>query len=295
MITRRAFVTGMSAVLAYTLMAGGRSSLAGPQSPAALDRAFADIEAQVGGRLGVAVHDTGSGMTAARRGDERFPLCSTFKWLAAAAILARVDQGKDTLDRPIEIRAEDIVTYSPATEKHTGGTMKLAAICKAAITLSDNTAGNLMLGALGGPQAVTAYARSLGDTETRLDRIEPGLNAVSPDDPSDTTTPSAMVADLNVLLVGDALSPASRDQLTAWLVANKTGDTRLRAGLPEGWRAGDKTGTCNASTANDVGIFWPPERAPLLIAAYLAEATASREAQNAALADVGRAVAAAIG
>src|SRR5665811_2479452 len=113
MITRRAFVTGMSAVLAYTLMPGGRSSLAGPRSRDALDRAFADIEAQIGGRLGVAVHDPGSGMTAARRGDERFPLCSTFKWLAAAAILARVDQGKDTLDRPIEIRAEDLsVSYT---------------------------------------------------------------------------------------------------------------------------------------------------------------------------------------
>jgi len=295
MITRRAFVTGMSAVLAYTLMPGGRSSLAGPRSRDALDRAFADIEAQIGGRLGVAVHDPGSGMMTARRGDERFPLCSTFKWLAAAAILARVDQGQDTLDRQIEIRAEDIVTYSPATEKHVGRTMKLAAICEAAITLSDNTAGNLMLGVLGGPHAVTAYARSLGDTATRLDRIEPGLNDVSPDDPSDTTTPSAMVADLNALLVGNALSPASKDQLTAWMVANKTGDTRLRAGLPAQWRAGDKTGTCNASTANDVGIFWPPERAPLLIAAYLAETTASREAQNAALADVGRAVAAAIG
>jgi beta-lactamase class A len=261
----------------------------------ALERDFASIAAKSGGRLGAAMLDTGSGLTAAFNGDERFPLCSTFKCLAAAAILARVDGGEESLDREIEVRAEDIVTYSPETEKHVGSTMTLAAICAAAITLSDNTAGNVMLASLGGPLAVTAYARSLGDRATRLDRTETALNEAAPGDPRDTTTPKAMLGDLKAVLVGDALTVRSKDQLAAWLIANKTGDSRLRAGLPNDWRVGDKTGSCNAGTANDVAIAWPPDRAPILIAAYLTESTASREAQNAALADVGRAVAAAIG
>jgi beta-lactamase class A len=295
MITRRELVTGASACLAFMLIPGSRSAHAGAQSAHALARAFADIEAKTGGRLGVAVHDTGSGLRATHRGDERFPLCSTFKVLAAAAILARVDDGKERLARPIAIRPEDIVTYSPGTKPHAGQSMPLGDVCAAAITLSDNTAGNLMLDALGGPGALTAYARALGDHATRLDRTEPTLNDVRPGEIKDTTTPSAMVADLDALLVGDALSPASKEQLAAWLVANTTGDARLRAGLPAGWRVGDKTGTCNSATANDVGIAWPPGRAPILMAAYLAESTASRDQQNAAIADVGRAVAAATG
>ena len=294
MITRRELVFGVSAaVLAGALLYRVRP-VSAAQASDALSRAFADIEAKLGGRLGVAMHDTGSGLRVSHRGDERFPLCSTFKLLAAGAILARVDAGKERLDRSVPIRAEELVTYSPATEKYAGGSMSLAAICEAAITLSDNTAGNLMLAAIGGPEALTAYARSLGDEATRLDRTEPTLNDVTPGDPQDTTTPAAMVGDLDALLVGDALSPASRDQLAAWLIANKTGDARLRAGLPADWRAGDKTGTCNASTANDVGLAWPPDREPVLIAVYLADTTAPREAQNAALAEVGRAVAAAL-
>jgi len=292
MITRRQLAIGASATLFACRF---RPARAGTAASAALEREFASIAAKSGGRLGVAMVDTGSGLTASLRGDERFPLCSTFKLLAAAAILARVDAGQESLDREIEVRPQDIVTYSPETEKHVGRTMTLAAICEAAITLSDNTAGNLMLDTLGGPQAVTAYARSLGDTVTRLDRLETALNDVAPGDPRDSTTPLAMIGDLQALLVGDALTARSKDQLTAWLIANKTGDARLRAGLPPDWRVGDKTGSCNARTANDVAIARPPGRAPILIAAYLTDSSATREVQNAALADVGRAVAAAAG
>ena len=148
-----------------------------------------------------------------------------------------------------------------------------------------------MLAALGGPDGFNAYVRSLGDGVTRLDRIEPALNEAAPKDVRDTTTPLAMIADLDAVLVGDALSRASRNKLTAWLIGNETGDARLRAGLPENWRVGDKTGTCNARTANDVGIAWPPSGKPVLIAVYLAESDASPEAQNTAIADVARAVA----
>lgn len=270
------------------------SARAGTASTA-LQRDFASIAAKSGGRLGAAMLDTGSGLTADLNGDERFPLCSTFKLLAAAALLARVDGDEENLDREIAVRPQDIVTYSPETENHVGGAMSLAAVCAAAITLSDNTAGNLMLDALGGPQAVTAYARSLGDTVTRLDRTETALNEAAPGDPRDTTTPNAMVGDLRALLVGDALTARSKDQLITWLIANKTGDARLRAGFPEDWRVGDKTGSCNAETANDIAIAWPPGRAPILIATYLTDSSAPRDVQNAAIADVGRAVAAAIG
>ncbi len=292
MITRRRLLAGApAALLACTGLPPVRAATPGKS----LEQTFAAIEAKVGGRLGVAVYDTGTGLKAARRGDERFPLCSTFKWLAGAAVLARVDAGEATLGRPVAIRAKDIVTYSPATEKHVGETMPLAQICEAAITLSDNTAGNLMLDALGGPDGFNAYVRSLGDSVTRLDRIEPALNEAAPDDPRDTTTPLAMIADLDAVLIGDALSRASRNKLTAWLIGNETGDARLRAGLPKNWRVGDKTGTCNARTANDVGIAWPPSGKPVLIAVYLAESDASPEAQNTAIADVARAVAKATG
>ncbi len=288
MLSRRALVTGVSVILVSAALPE-HSALS--ESPAdKLSRAFAAIEARTG-RLGVAVYDTGTGLKAAHRGDERFPLCSTFKWLAAAAILSRVDQGKEKLDRQVQIRADEIVTYSPAVEKHVGQTMTVAEICEAAITLSDNTAGNLMLNALGGPDGVTAYARELDDEVTRLDRTEPDLNEATPGDPRDTTTPSAMTANLDAVLVGDALSPESRNRLTGWLIGNKTGGARLRAGLPQDWRVGDKTGTCNARTANDVGIAWPPNGKPVLIAVYLAESDVSGDQQNAAIAEVARAVA----
>jgi beta-lactamase class A len=292
MITRRRLLAGApAALLACAVVPPVRAA-----TPAkTLERTFAAIEAKVGGRLGVAVYDNGSGLKAAWRGDERFPLCSTFKWLAGAAVLARVDAGDVTLGHPVAIRAEHIVTYSPTTEKHVGETMPLGQICEAAITLSDNTAGNLMLAALGGPEGFNCYVRSLGDDVTRLDRIEPALNEAAPDDPRDTTTPLAMIADLDAVLVGDVLSRASRNKLTAWLIGNETGDARLRAGLPETWRVGDKTGTCNARTANDVGIAWPPSGKLVLIAVYLAESDASPDAQTTAIADVARAVAKATG
>jgi len=158
--------------------------------------------------------------------------------------------------------------------------------------LSDNTAGNLLLDSFGGPAGLTAYARSLGDAVTRLDRRETELNEAAPGDPRDTTTPLAMADLLRQTVLGDALSAASREQLTAWLVANRTGGKRLRAGVPKDWRGGDKTGTGGHNATNDVGVLWPPGRAPIVVAAYYVEAQASDEARNAVLAEVGRLAAA---
>jgi beta-lactamase class A len=291
MITRRRFAFVAGAVVSSAF--AGPRDLARAAEP--LASAFARIEKEARGRLGVAVLDTQSGMQSGYREDERFPMCSTFKLLAAAAILRRVDEGAERLDRRIRFDAKDLVVYSPVTEKHTADGMTLAELCDAAVTLSDNTAGNLLLAALGGPAGLTAFARSLGDPVTRLDRIEPELNEAKPGDPRDTTSPAAMTANLRALVVGDALSAASRAQLTAWLAANKTGDTRLRARLPAGWRVGDKTGTGGNGSNNDVGVLWPPGRAPILVSAYLTETAVPPEQRNAAIAAVGQAVAEALG
>ncbi len=296
MITRRRFARGAgAAIVGYGFAgapgvvraAGGLSETLAPD--------LARIETESGGRLGVAVLDTSTQARAGHRADERFPMCSTFKLLAAAAILARVDAGKERLDRRVRFEARDVVVNSAITKDRVGGEgMSVAELCEAAMIVSDNTAGNLLLASLGGPAGLTAYARSLGDTVTRLDRIEPDLNEAIPGDPRDTTSPAAMLSDLRALVLGNALSADSKDQLTRWLLGNKTGDTRLRAGLPSGWRVGDKTGSGDRGTTNDVGIIWPPERAPILVSIYLTGTSFAGEQRNATLAAVGRAVASAL-
>jgi beta-lactamase class A len=280
-ITRRAAFAG--SLLALPVFAND----AGP--------ALADLERRVGGRLGVAALDTASGREVAHRGEERFPLCSTFKFLAAALVLARVDRGLERLDRRIIYSDKDLVTYSPVTKDHVGsGGLSVAEVCEAAVTLSDNTAGNLMLASFGGPAGLTAYVRTLGDGLTRLDRIETELNEAAPGDPRDTTTPNAMLADMQRLLVGDVLSAESRRQLATWLLASKTGAKRVRAGLPSDWRVGDKTASGNNGTANDIAIAWPPGGAPILVAVYFTGSTISDEARNAVIADAGRIAAASL-
>jgi beta-lactamase class A len=296
MINRRRFSIGAGAALVGCGISGG---LNGARAARGLSHQLTGdldkIEAESGGRLGVALLDTMSGERAGRRVDERFPMCSTFKLLATAAVLGRVDADRERLDRRIRFEASDVVVNSPVTQgRHGGAGMSLAELCEAAMTVSDNTAGNLLLASLGGPAGLTAYARSLGDTMTRLDRIEPELNEALPGDERDTTTPAAMLADLHTLALADALSAKSRDQLVQWLVGNKTGDTRLRAGLPAGWHAGDKTGAGDNGTANDVGIIWPPERAPVLVSVYLTGTSVTGERRNASIAAVGRAVASAL-
>ena len=256
---------------------------------------LAGLERRSGGRLGVAALDTASGRRTGHRSDERFPLCSTFKFLAAALVLARVDRGQERLDRRVVFSEKDLVTYSPITKDHVGpGGLSVSEICEAAVTLSDNTAGNLMLASFGGPSALTAYARTLGDALTRLDRIETALNEARPGDPRDTTTPDAMLGDMQRLLVGDMLSVDSRRQLADWLLASKTGAKRLRAGLPSDWRVGDKTASGSNGTANDIAIAWPPGRAPILIAVYFTGSTIADEARSDVIAEAGRIVVASL-
>jgi beta-lactamase class A len=286
---RREMVTGVAATVAtFGLLKANAVQAAAPFLAEELSR----IESGSGGRLGVAILDTGTQRHAEHRAAELFPMCSTFKLLAAAAVLKRAENGQDQLQRRIKFQASDLVVYSPVTKDHVGGDgMTLAELCAAALNYSDNTAGNLLLASLGGPQALTAYARSIGDPTTRLDRIEPDLNEALPGDPRDTTTPAAMLQNLRTLLFGEVLSAASKDQLTTWLLDNRAGDTRLRAGLPPGWRCGDKTGSGERGSTNDIGVIWPPQGTPVLVTVYLTETNAASEARNAALANVGRAIA----
>src|SRR2546425_10102238 len=204
---------------------------------------IAAIEGRVGRRIGVAALDTGNRKRFDYRADERFPMCNTFKFLAAAAVLKRVDEKKEKLERFVSYGAKEILEYAPVTKEHLKeGGMTLRALCAAAIEQSDNTAGNLLLDVIGGPAGLTNFVRTLGDRVPHLDRIEPELNSAIPGDERDTTTPAAISSDMHRLLLGDALSEASRRQLDEWLQRNETGGPMIRAGVPKTWSVGDKTG-----------------------------------------------------
>jgi beta-lactamase class A len=285
MVSRRQLLTG--AMLAAPALMSLRAEAAGDDRERL--RGIASLERRYGGRLGVAILDTSTITPITYRGDERFPLCSTFKVLAAAFVLARLDAGKESLARRIRYSRDCLVPHSPITEKHAGGDgLTIGEICATAMTLSDNTAANLLLDSFGGPAALTAYLRSLGDHLTRLDRRETALNEAQPGDPRDTTSPFAMVKLLRTTVCGTALSVSARAQLAAWLVANRTGDQRLRAGIPHGWRVGDKTGSGGYHATNDVAVVWPPRGATMIVAAYYVESTAPEDARNAVLAEIGR-------
>jgi len=251
------------------------------------------IEASVGGRVGVTVIDTETGKTYSHRGDERFAMCSTFKWALAAQVLKDVEDGRLNLASPIIYGREDMVSYAPAAEKNLAkGQMTIGELASAAVSLSDNVAANLLLEQVGGPKGLTNFLWSNGDTVTRLDRNEPTLNENREGDVRDTTTPDAMAATMQHFLLGDALRPSSRDQLIRWMEETSTGLGRLRAGLPKEWRVGDKTGTCGArGAAGDLAILWPKGRGPVLIASYLSDSAASYKDLDAAHAAIGRLVA----
>ncbi len=282
MLDRRTFFTALALTPALL-------PLASHATPALADinQALAELEKHVPGRLGVAAWDLKTGRRFAWRGSERFRMCSTFKMLLAAQTLHRADLGQEHLNRQVHY-GKVVLGNSPITQAHAVGGLTIAELCAAAITVSDNTAANLLLDANGGPAALTAFLRSIGDTTTRCDRHEPELNFGAATDPQDTTTPEAILATWHSLLLGDVLSPASRTRLIDWLVDNTTGDTRLRAGLPKTWRIGDKTGKDGQSVTNDIAIAWPGNRRPLLICAFLSDAPGEDGLRDKAVAEVGR-------
>ena len=254
------------------------------------------LEAKSQGRLGVGILDTATGELVGHRPDERFAMCSTFKLPLAAEVLRDVDAGRRKLDQFIPYSKGDMVSHAPVTGANlAAGGMTIGELAKATQITSDNPAANLILRELGGPEALTQRFRLAGDPVTRIDRYEPMMNFVVGDDPRDTTSPAAMAGLIARYLTTEYLSKASKDLLIGWMVETRTGAKRLRAGFPPEWKAGDKTGTGMADGMldkyNDVAIFWPPGRAPIIVAAYYETAIAYgdiRDEFQAVLAEVGR-------
>ncbi|PMS35000.1 beta-lactamase class A [Trinickia symbiotica] len=251
---------------------------------------LAAIEKQFGGRLGVYALDTGSGTEIRHRADERFPFCSTFKMVLASAVLAKSVQEPGLMEQRMQYAQSDLVSYSPISRKHVADGMTVAELCRAAVELSDNTAANQLIKLLGGPAAVTAFARSIGDNTFRLDRWETELNTAIPGDPRDTTTSRAMAHTLQAVALGNALPETQRDTLQTWLRGCQTGAKRIRAAVPAGWDVGDKTGTGDHGTANDVAVIWPPSRKPIVLAIYHTQEKPDTRGRDEAIADAARVV-----
>ncbi len=246
------------------------------------------IEEQLDARVGFAAYDLETGQRWEYNADQLFAMSSTFKTLACAALLQRVDEGSEQLERRIKVSASDIVTYSPVTEAYADNReISLFELCEATLTTSDNTAANLILQAIGGPQAVTEFVRALGDSVTRLDRWETELNEAAPHDERDTSTPNAMVSNLEKLVVGNALSPQSKNQLREWLINNEVADGLFRSQIPDEWVIGDRTGAGGFGSRSITAVIWPPEREPTIVAFYITETDASFEERNSAIAELG--------
>lgn len=255
------------------------------------ERELAALEQGFAGRIGVCAIDTADGALLGQRADERFPMCSSFKALLAAAILARSTTEPALLQRHVRYTRADLLPHSPVTAKHVDSGMRVAALCEATVQTSDNAAANLLLQQVGGPAGLTAFMRGIGDTQFRLDRTEPELNSSLPGDPRDTTTPRAMAESLRRLVLDDALAPAQRAQLATWLRGTVTGAARIRAGMPAGWVVGNKTGTSGRGdhgSAIDVAVVWPPARAPLVLAVFTTRDAADAPALDAPIAQAAR-------
>ena len=246
------------------------------------------IERQLDARVGFAAYDLETEQRWEYNADQLFAMSSTFKTLACAVLLQRVDEGSEQLERRVEVSASDIVTYSPVTEAYADNReISLFELCEATMTTSDNTAANLILQAIGGPQAVTAFVRELGDSVTRLDRWETELNEAAPHDERDTSTPIALVSNLEKLVVGNALSPQSKNQLREWLVNNEVADGLFRSQMPDEWVIGDRTGAGGFGSRSITAVIWPPGREPTIVAFYITETDASFEERNSAIAELG--------
>ncbi|MEW1896444.1 Exo family class A beta-lactamase [Streptomyces albidoflavus] len=276
---------------------GGRGHGSGSVSDA--ERRLAGLERASGARLGVYAYDSGSGRTVAYRADELFPMCSVFKTLSSAAVLRDLDRNGEFLSRRIFYTQDDVEQADGAPEtgkpENLANGMTVEELCEVSITASDNCAANLMLRELGGPAAVTRFVRSLGDRVTRLDRWEPDLNSAEPGRVTDTTSPRAITRTYGRLVLGDALNPRDRRLLTSWLLANTTSGDRFRAGLPDDWTLGDKTGAGRYGTNNDAGVTWPPGRAPIVLTVLTAKTEQDAARDDGLVADAARVLAETLG
>ena len=283
MLSRRGLIIGGGAMAAV--------SLSGCSEKVTKALGFAqrmvEIQKRHGGRVGVSAI-TGDKVDEALsiQSTERFAHCSTFKWVLATAVLQQVDQGKLALDKAIPYGKADLLEYAPTTTAHVGdGHMKVVDLCGAAVSLSDNTAANLLLPLVGGPAGLTAFVRGLGDTETRFDRNEPTLNTNLPKDDRDTTTPDAMSHLLKTVFAGTVLKPETLARLKDWMVKTSTGPNRIRAGVPADWVVAHKTGTGENSAINDVGVLWPPAKPPIYLSIYTSGGTLDEAGHDKVIAD----------
>jgi beta-lactamase class A len=285
-LSRRRWIQGAGA---STLLAG--TSLAFAAEGEARQRLEA-IRTRIEGRLAVHVFDTHTGHRIRFDDDSRFATASTFKMLLAAAVLRRVERGDLKLSQPVAYGEKDMVKVtSPVTARHVAaGSLPLQTLCAAIVEVSDNTAANLLMNLIGGPEAVTKFARELGDEVTRIDRLEPELNSNLPGDPRDTTSARAMVDNMQNLFTGNVLSRSSVDLLTSWMVNATPGLARIRAGIPKNWKAGDKSGTGANGAVNDLAILWPPRRKPVFVAIYMSDSPKSWGALIAAHSEIAKAL-----
>lgn len=295
---RRKFLWASGGALAATTFAAAPLRAAPPAAPRfgpAFRKAVAATEQASGGRLGLSVIDAATGERFGWRAAERFAMCSTFKFALAAAMLKQVEAGRTRLDRRIAVAKADIVSHSPFCEQRVGGTASIGELCHATITMSDNAAANLLLRTIGGPAGFTRRLRAFGDPVTRLDRWETMMSEAKPGDVRDTTAPAAMADLTRTLVLGRALAPTSRAQLTAWMKDTRTSANSLRAGLPAGWAVADKTGAGGYGTDNWLGVVWPAGRAPLVIASYITGSTLPDDQRRPLHARIGRAIVEAMG
>ncbi|TYO69215.1 class A beta-lactamase [Rossellomorea marisflavi] len=252
-----------------------------------LDETFATIESEYDARVGVYAIDTGSDQTIDYRSEERFAFASTYKALAAALVLKQ--NTMEELEEVITYTEDDLVSYSPITEKHVDTGMTLAELSEAAIRTSDNTAGNLLFEELGGPEQFQQSLREIGDDVTQSDRYETALNEFTPGNTRDTSTPAALAMSLQGFAVGDLLTDDKRERLLDWMQGNATGDTLIRAGAPEGWTVADKSGAGRYGTRNDIAVVWPPDREPIILAIMTRHDTEDAEYDDALIAEVAEA------
>ncbi|MET3835837.1 beta-lactamase class A [Brevundimonas sp. UYEF29] len=282
-VERRRVLTGLAALSAVGCSPRAESRPAAPASVSDEVIDLSDLEARNGGRLGFVVQDAATGRKLGWRGDERFVYCSTFKMYLAAATFLRVQAGQERLDRRIPITAADMINHAPVTEPAVGASLTVEQLMKGAVEVSDNPAANLLLKAMGGPSAMQTFYRGIGDDSTRSDRFEPEMNRMNGD--KDTILPSQSVANLQRLFLDPAspLTAASRDLLLQWMTDTPTGQNRLRAGAPADWRVAHKTGTGGYGPTNDIGLLYPPNGQPVIVAAYYHATGATSDDANAAV------------
>ncbi|MCZ7836596.1 class A beta-lactamase [Atlantibacter hermannii] len=274
---------GMAAFILLTLIPPAMAV-----SPPAMTAFLQQQEKQLNARIGMAVVNAQGESVFGYRQDERFPLTSTFKTLACAALLERLQKDGGSLDQQVTIQPDELLDYAPITKNYLApATLSLRTLCAAAVSYSDNTAGNRILAYLGGPQAITQFMRRLGDNVTRLDRTEPTLNEAMPGDARDTSSPKSMAAGLQKILTSNTLTPANRATLDSWMREDKVGDALLRATLPQGWSIADKTGAGGHGSRAIIAAVYPPQQAPFYVAIYITRTEATMQMTNTAIAQIG--------